>query len=356
MENEITSKRTDRVLQVFLARLRFLSIKEKVTLFNLVPTAEYLARLKIKEISAIIKRSLYASYNGEANLQAAKREVLIMNNKQIQYLCYLDPNYPPLLKETADAPFMLYYIGNINCLSSKKAVSVVGTRHIVPEVSKKTVEFCKEAAEDGCTVISGLAQGVDTFSHKGVLDAYYFAQENGERIAAFTCAVLPSSIDNIVPAMNKKLASSIVKAGGCLVSELSPLVHIEKWCFAKRNRIIAALSPATVVMQAPAGSGALITAKFALEYGKIVFFHKAAFSPLAKKMDEKVTEDLLTGFNQGLVSRQKLSNTIQYFIDKGCPIIDDYQTYKLALDAFTNSYNKTNKDFVNKIPLNEFNF
>ena len=106
------------------------------------------------------------------------------------------------------------------------------------------------------------------------MDAYFDYIETGLDASALgkTIAVLPSAIDEVLPASHKRLAAQILQTGGLLLSEYEPGRVMEKWHFVARNRIIAGLSPATIVVEAPAGSGSLITADFALEMGRDVMF------------------------------------------------------------------------------------
>ena len=142
-----------------------------------------------------------------------------------------------------------------------------------------------------------------------------------------TCAVLPCGIDTIVPYANRKLAENILRSGGVIVSEYVPGVPAERWRFVQRNRIIAALSPATVVVQAPSGSGSLITADFALECGRDVLFHKAAFSENAAVVRNFTESELQARFALGKASRTKLENTPEKYLEAGAPVIENYQDF-----------------------------
>ena len=142
-----------------------------------------------------------------------------------------------------------------------------------------------------------------------------------------TIAVLPSAIDNIVPASNKTLAANILKTGGCIISEYEPGLGVATWHFVARNRIIAGLSPATVVIESPPGSGALITADFALEYDRDLMFHESAVCEQANKLSEAVKSQLEKDFASGKVSKYKVENSLKKFLDAGAPIIKDYKDY-----------------------------
>ena len=144
---------------------------------------------------------------------------------------------------------------------------MVGTRKPTPAVAKATFDFSQEAAVSGYTLVSGLAFGIDAAVHKGALAG------NGK-----TVAVLPCGADGVVPLSHKRLAATMLERKGCLLSEYLPGVPAEKFRFPQRNRIIAALSPVTVVAAAPEKSGALITAEFALEQGRDVYLLAAGLA------------------------------------------------------------------------------
>ncbi len=241
---------------------------------------------------------------------------------------YTDGEYPVLLKQAVNPPYMIFYRGNTDAFS-QKSVSVVGTRRISPEGRKACFDFAYQAALSGTAVVSGLASGADGFAHKGAVEAYFdVLEKNGDTEAlGKTIAVLPSSIDVIMPHTNQKLAENILKSGGCLVSQYAPMCEFGNWHYVQRNRIIAALSPATVVVEAPNGSGALITADFALELGRDLMFHEVTFKEGAGKIREIIKTDLENRFALGQVSRHKLESSADSFVFDGAPVIKDYEDY-----------------------------
>ena len=182
---------------------------------------------------------------------------------------------------------------------------------------------------DGINVISGLANGADAYAHKGAVEAYFDFVEHNKDLSKLgkTIAVLPSSIDQIVPSSNKKLASQILQSGGLIISEYEPKLQLANFHFVGRNRIIAGLSSATVVIEAPSGSGALITADFALDYNRDVMIHEAAFGNTAEQVAQIVKKDLEVKFSSGSISKYKLENTLEKFVKDGAPVIKDYKDY-----------------------------
>jgi DNA processing protein len=168
------------------------------------------------------------------------------------------PGYPPLLAELHDPPSTLFVRGDAAVLP-ERGVAVVGARSCSAYGAQVARALARELAAAGLLVVSGLARGVDGEAHRGALEC-------GGR----TVAVLGCGIDRDYPRSHAELARRIV-ASGAVVSEYPPGVEPAPWRFPARNRIIAGLSLATVVVEARERSGALITADFALELGREVF-------------------------------------------------------------------------------------
>lgn len=322
------------IFDLSLSRISFLSLEDKKKLKNNIDSADSLALLSIEDIEKITEKSFSnrIKWNGTENLRMAQRACHYCHQLGIQIVLYDDPAYPELLRQIPDPPYLLFCRGDIS-LFSKKSVSVVGTRKISQNGKISAIDFGYSAALDNCCVISGLANGVDGYSHQGAVNAYFDAAEKKISVENLgkTIAVLPSGIDSIVPAGHKKLAETILQTGGLIVSEYEPGFPVYKWNFVARDRLIAGLSPATVVIEAPAGSGALITADFALENGRDVLFHEAAFGNHAVQISSIVKRDLEVKHAAGTVSKYKLENTPEKFLEAGAPVIKDYNDYVKCL-------------------------
>jgi DNA processing protein len=167
--------------------------------------------------------------------------------------------YPPLLGELHDPPARLYLRGALPGALAGPAVAIVGARSCSPYGAQVARDLARELAAAGVVVVSGLARGIDGEAHRGALAA-----------GGSTIAVLGCGIDRDYPRSHAELARRIA-ADGLVVSEYPPGVEPAPWRFPARNRIIAGLSLATVVVEARERSGALITADFALELGRDVF-------------------------------------------------------------------------------------
>lgn len=173
-------------------------------------------------------------------------------------LTIFDERYPPLLRRLSDAPPCLYVIGTVE-ETDERAIVVVGTRKPSDYGRRVAYRIASELAAFGFTVISGLAEGIDTAAHKGALDS-------GGR----TFAVLGCGLDVIYPRSNKELARRIAD-NGALLTEFPLGTKPQAWHFPQRNRIISGMSLAVVIVEAPLNSGALITADWAAEQGREVF-------------------------------------------------------------------------------------
>ena len=179
----------------------------------------------------------------------------------LRYLARSASGFPPLLRAIHDPPPGLYMRGGADvALLIRPAVAVVGARVCSAYGRHVARQVGRELAAAGLVVVSGLARGVDGEAHRGALEA-----------GGLTVAVLGCGIDRDYPAAHGELATRIVAAGGLIVSEYAPGVEPAPWRFPARNRIVAGLCAASVVVEARERSGALITADFALEEGREVF-------------------------------------------------------------------------------------
>jgi DNA processing protein len=169
-----------------------------------------------------------------------------------------DADYPPLLKEVASPPPVLFYRGTLSALGYP-AVAIVGARKASLAAVRITLDLARDLAGRGFTIVSGLARGIDTAAHRGALEA-------GGR----TVAVLGCGIDVVYPAENEHLAGAICDAGAVITEQLPATAPLRQ-NFPQRNRIISGLSLGTVVVEAGEVSGALITAAYALDQNRSVF-------------------------------------------------------------------------------------
>ncbi len=182
-------------------------------------------------------------------------------NDKIETIKKSSRNYPEILKEIHNAPKQLYVRGSLP-KDHNLNFAIVGTRAASDYGRTLAFKIAKELAELGFNIVSGLALGIDTQAHLGALEG-----------KGRTTAVMGSAIDDnsIYPSENLNLVKKIISSGGAVISEYEPGTKSEIWFFPERNRIIAGLSQGVLVVEAPEKSGALITARVALEQNREVF-------------------------------------------------------------------------------------
>jgi DNA processing protein len=187
------------------------------------------------------------------------------NSYPIQSIGIDDSSYPAELKSIPDAPALLYFRGNLD-LTNQKCFAIVGTRRCSEYGKEIAFNFAGDLSRAGLVIVSGLASGVDTWAHKGALEA------NRPQGSANTIGVLGTGLSEkcFYPQENLALAKNILEKGGCLVSEYPENTQGSNFTFPRRNRIIASISLGVLVVEAKVKSGALITASYARKYHKKV--------------------------------------------------------------------------------------
>lgn len=182
-----------------------------------------------------------------------------LRKRGIDLLSFDDERFPQSLKEIGDPPAFLYFRGDLSILSAP-CIALVGTREMTPYGRRVAELFTPAFIKAGMVTVSGLATGIDAV-----------VAEESIRCDGRTVAVLGHGLGSMYPQSNARLAEEIVDHGGLILSEFPLDTRPDKFTFPARNRIIAGLSLGTVVLEAPVGSGALITADLALDYGRDVF-------------------------------------------------------------------------------------
>lgn len=186
-----------------------------------------------------------------------EREIELIEEKGARVITYDDHDYPAPLKEICDPPCLLYAKGG-GYDASRPAVAVVGTRHPTHYGLKMSEVLARDLSSMGVAVVSGMARGCDTAAHKGALSS-----------GGMTVAVLGTGVDVPYPRENKRLYEEIAEKG-LVITELPMSTPPAPYNFPKRNRVISGLSAGVVVVEAPLRSGALMTARLALEYNREV--------------------------------------------------------------------------------------
>ena len=240
---------------LWLATVQGLTLRQKHKLLKRYPHPEDIYGLSDEEIFQAIASEPAAL---ERDLTQAEKILNSCLSKGIDILPIGEDAYPLRLKEIGDAPIVLYYKGIWPDFEAAPMIGVVGTRKATTYGKNCASRLSKEITVCGGIVVSGGAEGVDTYALQGALD--------GEGMPV---AVLGCGVDIAYPPTNRRLFNQISQKG-CLVSEYPPGTKPAPWQFPARNRIISGLSNGSLVIEAPDKSGALITAQLALEQGRDV--------------------------------------------------------------------------------------
>lgn len=237
------------------------------------------------ELAQRISRNLSAEYGQKMIEWAAE--------KKIDILTIADPDYPELLRDIYDPPPFLFVAGNLTD-ADRAAVAVVGSRMATDYGKNFSEKLGEDLAGNGITVVSGMAIGIDSASHRGAL-------KSGGR----TIAVLGSGIDVIYPPENKALYQQIAESGA-VISEFMPGTRPEPMFFPRRNRVISGISQAVVVVEAGHKSGALLTADLALSQGRELF---AVPGPVTSRMSLG-TNDLIKSRAKPITSLEDIFSVL----------------------------------------------
>ncbi len=229
---------------------------------------------------------------GQVDREFARRQLRLANRQGVRFITYWDEVYPERLKQITDPPPVLFCKGDL-VGPDEVYVAVVGTRNPTAYGRVVTERLCRDLAERGVSVVSGLARGIDTIAHRATL-----------RAGGRTVAVLGSGLDIVYPGENRELARKISRQGA-LLSELPLGSKPDAPNFPRRNRIIAGMCVGVVIVEAGEKSGALITARYALEQNREVF-----------AVPGNVTSEKSRGTNRLIKEGAKLVETADDILDE----------------------------------------
>ncbi len=258
------SNSSETVYQIALALIPQIGTKTARNLLAYTGSAEAVFKvnkthlLKIPGIGTITADKLVTSKD-EA-LRRAETELKFIEQHNVQAIFYTSPEYPNLLKQTDDAPIILYRKGTIR-FQNRKTLSIVGTRKASPYGKNICEEIIKSLYDKGHNpiIISGLAYGIDICAHRAAL-----------KYGLDTVAVFGHGLERIYPATHRETAMQILNSGA-LITEFVSNARFERQNFLQRNRIIAGISEATLVVESGEKGGSLVTAEIANTYNREVF-------------------------------------------------------------------------------------
>ncbi len=249
-----------RLYWLWLASRPGMTEREKMAVllhFGSPEDCYYADAAAFRGIGNLSKSALEALCNKD--LQEAEAIVAACEKKKIHILTLGDEAYPSMLRNIIDPPLVLYYRGVLPDFDRELAIGIVGTRKASAYGLSTARKLGRQIAAYGGLVVSGMAEGIDAMAIWGALDAGKTA-----------VGVLGNGVDRVYPRCNRELYRKMEQKG-CLISEYPPGTAPDRWNFPKRNRIISGLSCGVLVVEAPQKSGALITARQALEQGRDVF-------------------------------------------------------------------------------------
>ncbi|MDF2685689.1 MAG: protecting protein DprA [Clostridia bacterium] len=193
------------------------------------------------------------------SLTEAENIIKYCNENEIKIITYYDEEYPSLLKEIYDPPLALFVKGKLPYVEEEPSISIIGTRNCTEEGMHFAAKISHDLSLSGFTVVSGMAEGIDTYAHKGAL----LAKKS-------SIAVLAGGVDIIYPQQNRELYD-LLCLGGAVISECLPKTSIKSISFHIRNRIISGLTYGTLVVETGEKGGSLITIRHALEQNRMIF-------------------------------------------------------------------------------------
>lgn len=223
--------------------------------------AVYENRHHLREVMPDCTDRLVSSLqNWDLALARAAQEMEFISKHHIQVLCHGDANYPTRLMECPDAPIVLYYLGTA-ALNQPRVINIVGTRHITSYGHDLICRFVSDLRQlcPDVLIVSGLAYGVDICAHRQALENDFE-----------TVGVLAHGLDELYPPRHRETAKQMLTQGGLLTEYMSE-TSADKMNFVKRNRIVAGMTDATVLVESAAKGGGLITARIAQDYNRSVF-------------------------------------------------------------------------------------
>ncbi|MCJ7839628.1 DNA-processing protein DprA [Lederbergia sp. NSJ-179] len=255
-----------------LVHSSFLSHQSIYKLLQVDPTLTHLYTMPPTKLQKIFRFDDKKMNRFSKEFESIQPEKLfrLYQSRNIHFITILDPEYPPLLKEIHDPPFVLFLQGN-SSLFHGRLLAIVGARDSDHFGKNSLRLLMPDLIQEKLTIVSGLAKGADTFAHEQAIE-----------FGGKTIGVLGGGFFHLYPRENRKLAEFMAREH-LLVSEYPPIKKPEKWHFPMRNRIIAGLSLGTLVIQAKKRSGSLITADMALDAGREVY---AIPGPIHHKLSE----------------------------------------------------------------------
>ena len=265
MEDETFTPKNDKSqndlrYQVALTLINGIGVVQAKQLIDYFGDSESVFKAKRKDLGQLegIGEVRARQISTFTDFETAEKEIEFCEKYHIQILFLSDKKYPQRLLNCYDAPTLLYYRGNAD-LNSSKVISIIGTRSNSDYGKQITEKFIEDIQAQNVLILSGLAFGIDAIAHKAAI-----------RNNMATVGVLAHGLDIIYPALHKALAKEMLLNGG-LLTEFRKNTKPDKFSFPRRNRIVAGMSDATIVIETAIRGGSMITAELAYNYNRDLF-------------------------------------------------------------------------------------
>ncbi len=281
----------DILYRMAFAGMRGMGVELAQRLLDVVASEEEFFALSDSDLKSITgsRSKVWEHAHRDEMLRKAERELEFVESKNIKVLYFTDTDFPQRLLNASDAPILLYTIGDCD-LNAKHVISIVGTRsstHYGASFCDKLVDGLSHMLENDVVIVSGLAYGTDINAHRAAIK-YHVP----------TVGVQACGLNKIYPAEHRDDAAHIVQQGGAVVSDYTSQDAIHRGYFLARNRIIAALSDCTVVVESADKGGALVTANIAASYSRDVF-----------ALPGRVSDEFSKGCNRLIMNNQAAAIT-----------------------------------------------
>lgn len=253
----------DYTYELALTMLPGIGCQSTRQLLDIAESAEAVFKMSSTDLKHLFGKhqNIIEAISKKTMFDAVDKEMAFIQKNKIKILYYTEPDFPQRLNRPGceDSPILLFSMGDAD-MNPERAVSVVGTRRATEYGKEMTQKLIDGFRGEGVTIVSGLALGIDAKSHETALT-------NGLP----TIGVLAHGLDRIYPPQNRQLAKRMIRCGGSLLTEMRTNIQMHPGLFPYRNRIIAALSDATIVVEASKKGGALITANIASGYNRDLY-------------------------------------------------------------------------------------
>lgn len=338
---------------VFLNKFDFITHKKSVNIFNALNSETFFEDFifNYSKIENYIDYSQFSLMQTDIKNNNIDDYIDLLHSRGIELVTINSKLYPKCLKEIDNPPRVLYCKGDVKLLNNDNIIAIVGTRKPTNYGKTITEKLARELTENGLVIISGLADGVDTISHRASVE------NNGK-----TIAVLAGGFNHIYPASNIGLMDKIIKTGGLVITEREPNYTAQNYDFPIRNRIIAGLSKGVLITEASLKSGTMHTKEYAINYGKELFVVPGSILSSASEGCNSIikqipstmvlsVEDILKVFNK--TKKENNKKSIQLSVDEAI-IYNILKDGEMSFDEILIKTNLSVKELTNLLTLMSF--